>query len=109
LKRALNQRSPEAKRKHKEGYFRRTYGITMADYDAMIIKQENRCAICERMFEEGPRKAHVDHNHVTGKLRDLLCCACNQGLGQFGDSKEMMQRAIKYLEKHETKTEEDSF
>lgn len=43
----------------------------------------------------------IDHCHTTGKLRGGLCDFCNKGLGQFRDNKELLQRAIQYLEKYE--------
>jgi len=40
---------------------------------------------------------HVDHDHITGALRGLLCSACNTGLGFFRDHPELLKRAIEYL------------
>jgi hypothetical protein len=54
------------------------YGITRNEYEALRLKQDNRCAICKRPFEKLP---HVDHDHKTGKVRGLLCGDCNRGLG----------------------------
>jgi hypothetical protein len=38
------------------------------------------------------------HNHITGKVRGLLCQQCNKGLGNFGDQVDCLQRAIEYLQ-----------
>jgi hypothetical protein len=46
----------------------------------------------------------VDHNHETGALRGLLCCDCNQALGKFQDSRDILLKAIRYLDKHDGKT-----
>ena len=78
--------------------FRKRYGITLAMVHEMVLQQEGRCAIC---LAELVRQ-QVDHDHVTGKVRALLCQSCNCGLGSFRDSIETMKRAITYLEKHDT-------
>lgn len=78
----------------------RTYGITLEDYDRMLQDQNGRCAICCSSNHKGAaRTSHwcVDHCHSTGKVRGLLCHACNRALGNFGDSIESLERAILYL------------
>jgi hypothetical protein len=57
---------------------KRRYGITVEEYDELLSQQEGRCAICYRIVEE---TLCVDHNHVTGKIRGLLCTRCNRSLG----------------------------
>ena len=47
------------------------------------------------------RRLSVDHNHVTSKVRGLLCNNCNRGIGNFKDKKELLLKAISYLDKHE--------
>ena len=61
-------------------HLKRRYGIGAADFDRMVIEQGGVCAICDR-----PDPEHVDHDHVTGRVRGILCFNCNGGLGQFGD------------------------
>jgi hypothetical protein len=76
-------------------HLQRRYGITAAEADAMSDAQGGRCAIC------GERPAeHVDHDHLTGKVRAMLCFCCNQGLGNFRDRADVMRAAIAYLETH---------
>lgn len=50
-------------------HLRTEYGITVQDYDLMLELQKGRCAICG----EECSLLHVDHDHVTGKVRGLLC------------------------------------
>lgn len=71
------------------------YGLTLAELRA-LPGADGACPICE---SDG-RKMHVDHDHETGKVRGFLCTRCNVGLGQFGDSIEMLARASAYLEHH---------
>lgn len=80
------------------GYsLKRRYGISSEDYENILIKQQYVCVICQNKCKTG-RNLAVDHDHNNGKIRGLLCSSCNQGLGNFKDSKELLQKAIKYLE-----------
>ncbi len=72
------------------------YGITDLDYMQMEFNQDKRCAICK-----DNKPLEIDHNHITGKVRGLLCTKCNTMLGMSEDSIERLQEAIKYLEKNE--------
>lgn len=76
------------------------YGISREDWEKMLTRQEGRCAICSERFDEDPRNIHVDHDHVTGKVRDLLCGNCNRGLGCFRDNEVLLFHAQGYLRKH---------
>lgn len=71
------------------------YGLTMEEYEVILIKQNGMCAICKNL--PGKKRLHVDHDHKTGKLRGLLCFKCNVGLGNFGDSTELLKAALEYL------------
>lgn len=70
----------------------RKYGLTREDFEEMLWLQDNKCAICQT---ENPDQ--IDHDHVTGKVRDILCKHCNLGLGHFRDSSELVQVAAEYL------------
>lgn len=62
-------------------------------YQMLLIKQENKCAICN----DEMKKPQLDHDHTTGHIRGLLCHNCNIGLGLFKDSKKLLQTAMDYL------------
>ena len=68
------------------------YGIGADEVATLIARQGGVCAICGR---ENPE--HVDHDHVSGRIRGVLCFNCNGGLGQFGDDIERLTQAIEYL------------
>lgn len=77
------------------------YGITLAEYEQMLVDQDGMCAVCH-----GPEVVNrsgkiislaVDHCHSTGKVRGLLCRACNSGIGHFADDIERIMSAIEYL------------
>lgn len=76
-------------------HLKRRYGITAADADAMLEAQGGVCAICR-----SAPAVHVDHDHVTGAVRALLCFNCNGGLGQFKDDPEVLHAAAYYVQFH---------
>ena len=88
---------PERKRAMRDLYYRRTFGITADDVDALIEKQGGVCAICGRT----PTRLaswHVDHCHTTGVVRGILCIDCNQGIGKFHEDPQRLRAAADYLE-----------
>jgi len=76
------------------------YNITLKQYNEMFAKQNGCCAICGRHQDIFKVKLSVDHNHTTGKNRDLLCNNCNSMLGQSHDNIDILKSAIAYLERH---------
>lgn len=83
--------------RRREHMLKTLYGMSSADYDALLDKQEGRCAICREECATGKMLA-VDHCHSTGKVRGLLCARCNRGIGNFDDSPARLRKAAKYLE-----------
>ena len=73
----------------------RQYGLSPAEYDMILKSQDNCCAICRAHVSN--QKLHVDHDHVNGEVRGLLCVRCNMGLGCFKDEKKNLERAIWYI------------
>lgn len=81
------------------------FDITVDQYDKMFVDQSGLCKICNKPETSNGRGGKlkylaVDHDHVTGKVRGLLCAKCNKGLGHFEDSIELLEQSIKYLEEH---------
>lgn len=74
------------------------FGITLNEYNNLLEKQNNQCAICFIHQGDIKKKFAVDHNHETGKIRGLLCHHCNVGLGHFRDNVDFLQSAILYLQ-----------
>jgi hypothetical protein len=73
------------------------FGITPIQYNEMVAKQDNKCAICKTDKPGGKGRWHIDHCHKTNVVRGLLCQKCNMGMGHFGDNVEVLQKAINYL------------
>ena len=86
----------------REKHLDKTYNLSGKEYLSMMIAQQNRCAICgqyeKRYTKTGDIKPlSVDHNHITGEVRGLLCNDCNALLGFANEDKEILLNAIKYL------------
>jgi Recombination endonuclease VII len=77
---------------HRKHHLEHTYGITLEEYTAKIQEQGNVCAICKTKYP-----TDVDHNHITGKTRGILCGDCNVALGIFKENTTYLQEAIRYL------------
>lgn len=102
---AKNQRAwyhrnyKEANYKRWVNNLRSSFNMTPEQYNAMLVSQNDRCAICPATEPGGRAKRfHVDHDHVTGKVRGLLCSACNLAIGMMKDSPEILRKAATYLE-----------
>jgi hypothetical protein len=97
------ERNRDAKR---DKYYRRCYGISLAEYNALRASQNDVCAICGN---SGTRKNRtgkgvhldllVDHCHETNRVRGLLCNDCNISLGKMRDDPERLRAAAVYLER----------
>lgn len=82
---------------YREQRWLRYYGINAETYHHLLESQGNRCAICGTESCASGHHMSVDHDHLTGKVRGLLCKACNMGLGKFHDSPDLLRNAIEYL------------
>ncbi len=89
--------TPDAKRRARDSYLRRKYGITMEQYDLMLAEQDGGCAICKRSPSESI-SLHVDHDHDTGRIRGLLCFRCNNSLGDLEDSPQLLMAELNYVD-----------
>lgn len=79
-------------RSKRDLHYRKKYNITLIQYEQMFEAQGGVCAICGK--PPGKHALHVDHNHVTGKVRGLLCFSCNGALGWF---EKLAEKIRKYL------------
>ncbi|MGH3646200.1 MAG: endonuclease domain-containing protein [Micromonosporaceae bacterium] len=61
-------------------HLKRRYGIGVEEFAQLLAGQGGVCAICGAQDPE-----HVDHDHVYGNVRGILCFNCNGDLGQFKD------------------------
>lgn len=74
------------------------YKITLENYDAILAKQNGKCAICgSSVGSEKRGRLFVDHDHETGMVRGLLCHKCNVGIENFSESMDLLKNAIEYI------------
>lgn len=71
------------------------YGISLKEFDTLLEKQDNLCALCNMALDES---LCVDHNHTTGKVRGIIHKTCNTAIGLLKDNPELLYRASTYLE-----------
>lgn len=87
----------------------RKFGLREEDLERMKAAQRGLCPICDRPLERididtgKPVRICLDHDHITGAARDLLCDPCNKGLGAFEEDPSRLRAAIAYLDSHATK------
>lgn len=90
--------------KNRKQALKARFGITPEQYAAKLLEQNGVCAICSqpetRIMRGKVMPLSVDHDHATGKIRDLLCGRCNSGLGHFADDPSLMIKAIGYVRRH---------
>lgn len=101
--RAYDAAHPEEVRAANRVQRMRRYGLTVAEYEAMLAAQAGRCACCRKIETHRGRNGEVsrlavDHDHVTGSVRALLCHSCNTGVGSFYDEPALLRAAAEYIE-----------
>lgn len=85
----------------KDYHLKINYNLTREEYNKKLAEQNHKCAICGIDEKEAVKqKLFVDHCHITGKIRDLLCHSCNAGIGLMKESIQTLTKAIAYLDKH---------
>lgn len=87
---AYNARNPD----YQVGY---RYGLKPGEFTRMLEDQDGLCAICHQPSE---KTLHVDHDHASGAVRELLCSACNLGIGKFKDDPALLRAAADYIDRH---------
>jgi len=107
LYRAINKE--KIKNKQRDIRYKESYGISLEDYNKMLEKQGNKCACCGST--KASKSIHkwanfcVDHCHLTGEVRGLLCNSCNIGIGKLGDNLDGVLNAVSYLSLFEGRKE----
>lgn len=82
----------------------RTYNISLDQYNRMLAEQNNKCVICNTMYDQSGKSMAVDHCHTTGAIRGLLCKNCNTALGSVKDDINILQNMITYLQSTQIQT-----
>lgn len=83
------------------------YKISIEDYNNMFVAQEGKCACCgiseaelKSKYDSFHARFCVDHDHQTNKVRQLLCHKCNTLIGYLEKRKEILGKALDYIDKH---------
>lgn len=98
-----NQAYRSRKGKYYSDYMlKRLYGLSREEYETLLTTCDGKCQICKRsesrLTKSGNQKAlAVDHSHVTGEVRGILCQDCNIALGLFKDDMILLESALEYL------------
>jgi hypothetical protein len=88
---------PHIKLRKKVSRIFKKYGVSPDDCEKMVRSQKGLCAICKEKPAGKRNYLQIDHNHVTGNVRGMLCNSCNTGLGLLKDNVKLLKNAIKYL------------
>lgn len=98
-KRLARERDPElVRQRYRKWSLKKHYGITVDEFDRMLGVQSG-CAICHTDVPDG-KNWHVDHDHVSGKVRGVLCHSCNLMIGMSKEDTDILSSAISYLRHH---------
>lgn len=98
--RAIN--ASELKKKHSRLYRYKTWGIGPEEFMAMLVAQDYKCPVCaeELSLDAGRGKnACIDHDHVSGQIRGILCSSCNRAIGLLKESILILGNAVEYMRK----------
>lgn len=85
----------------------REYGINKEKYEQLLKQQNYVCAICQE--KDSRHRLSVDHDHVTGKIRGLLCHRCNRTLGMLKENRELFRSCNSYLMKFDERKTWDEY
>jgi len=84
---------------YQNNHLKRNYGITLNEYNQMLVEQGHRCKTCGTTEPGGKHgKFMVDHSHNNGEVRGLLCKSCNIALGEIKDNRQTLLNMLEYLE-----------
>jgi hypothetical protein len=93
------QRSTVVRERVRSEYLYRTFGLTLDEYNELLVKQAGKCAVCQKLCKSG-RQLAVDHDHITNRVRGLLCMNCNRAIGWLQDDPELIAAAMRYVLTH---------
>jgi hypothetical protein len=89
------RRAERVRRGRAGANYKTRYGVDREEYEQMARAQAGACMTCG----QDEKRLVLDHNHRTGKVRDLLCDRCNRGVGVVEEPGEVL-RLMAYLARH---------
>jgi len=91
--------TPAGRQARRNRRMKSRYGIDQVEYDRLFAAQDGTCALCNKQAANIP--LHVDHDHVTGIVRGLLCIHCNGYLGKVDKDPTILHRIKEYRRRGE--------
>ena len=92
-------RNPVVYKKYQQNWsLQKKFGISLKERNALLRQQGSKCAGCNSRKPNWKGDWHVDHCHITKKIRGILCHNCNTALGRVKDSPEVLRNLVRYLE-----------
>lgn len=100
-KEKIKNRTPAERKKfaiiQRNRHLKHRYNIDIPEYKSILTQQNNSCAICKTTKFSNDFKLYVDHNHITGQVRGLLCPACNTAIGHIEKGDEFVKTCLQYI------------
>lgn len=93
------RKNPKNKEYQRDYFLKYNHGISNQEYTNLLKNQSGLCAICKSKNKNG-KLLVVDHDHKSGKIRELLCSNCNTSLGLLKESIPVLKNMVKYIKKH---------
>lgn len=99
------KRNPEEKEKDRKTITKTRYGLTKEEIQRFSVAQRGICDICGNpetiRYKDTTKLLSIDHNHITNKVRGILCQSCNSMLGyaKADNGTQLLLKAISYLER----------
>ena len=93
-------------------YVLRRYGVRMEELEQLLHEQDGCCAICKKHWRSCVPAKHtpyeivflhhlcIDHDHGSGRVRGLLCNACNAAIGFLEEDEARFANAVAYLRRN---------
>jgi len=91
---------PDARKRRLASCRLSKFGITDDEFNRLFVSQGNKCAICRCSEPPNKKSWSVDHDHISGKIRGILCSFCNTGIGLLRDDDQICLSAHEYLRRH---------
>lgn len=98
LRQEKRKLDPGYKQARRSKFLWKTYQITQHDFDELLAVQGGGCALCGAYTDPNKFNLHVDHCHVTGRIRGILCHQCNWYLGKVDADPDLLRRIAHYRE-----------
>ena len=88
---------------NKKYHLKSQHNLSIKEYNDLVLSQNNKCAICGQPLDfQNTFNICIDHSHLTGVIRGILCRTCNMAIGLLRDNPEYVRNALEYLERNKS-------